>query len=227
MPSADGQKSRSFTTQKALMLAAEKLIAKKGIKHVSIKEIVKTAGQKNESALQYHFKNLQGLIAALQNYRSGQVRERRALLLEQQMAATNTPSLRDLCRLMVLPSFQLCQASIEHRRFVIGFSHGIALTENSALVLIGQYGGGGTSGETTGQLLRNVLPHLDESTYLQRMDIAIRLCSTTMGHHARQKQAFRGAHAEYFLSGLLDALEGLLNAPVSKETQALLKQHKC
>ena len=225
MPSADGQTSRSSTTQKALMLAAEKLIAKKGIKHVSIKEIVKAAGQKNESALQYHFKNLQGLIEALQNYRGGQIRKRRSLLLEQQMAATKTPSLRDLCRLMVLPSFQLCQTNIEHRRFVIGFSHEITLAKNSALALISQYGGGGTSGETTRQLLKNVLPHLDESTYHQRMDIAIRLCSTSMGHHARQKQAFRGSHAEYFLSGLLDALEGLLNAPVSKETQMLLKKH--
>ena len=225
MPSADGQTSRSSTTQKALMLAAEKLIAKKGIKHVSIKEIVKAAGQKNESALQYHFKNLQGLIEALQNYRGGQIRKRRSLLLEQQMAATKTPSLRDLCRLMVLPSFQLCQTSIEHRRFVIGFSHEITLAKNSALALISQYGGGGTSGETTRQLLKNVLPHLDESTYHQRMDIAIRLGSTSMGHHARQKQAFRGSHAEYFLSGLLDALEGLLNAPVSKETQMLLKKH--
>lgn len=46
------------------MRAAEKLIAVRGIENVSIRDIVSEAGQKNESALQYHFKSFTGLIAA-------------------------------------------------------------------------------------------------------------------------------------------------------------------
>ena len=222
MPKIDGQQSRSITTKKALMLAAEKLIAKKGIERVSIKEIVKTAGQKNESVLQYHFKNLQGLIKALQNFRSEQVRERRDMLLTQLLTETKKPKLRDLCRLMVLPSFQLCQGSAEHRRFIMGFSHEITLTEKSAVELIGKHGGGGTSGQKTARLLKEALPHLDGVAYEQRMDSAVRLCSTSMGYHARQKYAFKGKKAEFFLSSLLDALEGLLKAPVTKETRGIL-----
>lgn len=45
-PTQDGQKSRSSATQKSIMLAAEKLIAAKGIENVSIREIVKATGQK-------------------------------------------------------------------------------------------------------------------------------------------------------------------------------------
>ena len=40
------------------MRAAEKLIAQAGVENVSIRKIIAAAGQKNESALQYHFKNL-------------------------------------------------------------------------------------------------------------------------------------------------------------------------
>jgi AcrR family transcriptional regulator len=224
MSNIDGQKSRSFATQKALMLAAEKLIAENGIKNVSIKEIVKTAGQKNESALQYHFKNFQGLVKALQDFRSEEIRERRELILEELLKETKKPKLRDLCRLMVLPSFQLCQSSVEHRRFVIGFSHGVTMTENSAMEVVGKFGGRGTSGQRTRRLLRDALPHLDEISYRQRMDSAIRLCTASMNHHARQKQAFKGDNAAFFLNSLLDSLEGLLKAPVTKETQKFLKK---
>lgn len=224
MSTLDGQKSRSEATQKALMLAAEKLVAQKGIKNVSVKEIVKTAGQKNESALQYHFKNLQGLINSLEKYRSKQTQEKRESLLEELLADGTDPTLRDLCGIMVFPTFQLCKASVEYKRFVIGFSHEIALTESSALDKTNKHGGGGASGLKTGKLLRSVLPHLDEANFRHRMDGALRLCSVSMGHHARQKNAFKGASAEYFVSSLVDALEGLLSAPVSEETLNIAKQ---
>ena len=42
----DGQRTRSLNTQTALMEAAEKLVAKKGIENVSIKDIVRESGQK-------------------------------------------------------------------------------------------------------------------------------------------------------------------------------------
>jgi hypothetical protein len=39
-PPQNGQKSRSSVTQKSIMLAAEKLIAAKGIESVSIRDVV-------------------------------------------------------------------------------------------------------------------------------------------------------------------------------------------
>ena len=47
------------------MDAAESLIAEHDSYAVPLREIVKRAGQKNESALQYHFGNLQGLVSAI------------------------------------------------------------------------------------------------------------------------------------------------------------------
>ena len=61
----DSRQARSDATKHALMRAAERLIARCGMENVSISDIVVAAEQKNQSALQYHFTNLSGLIDAL------------------------------------------------------------------------------------------------------------------------------------------------------------------
>ena len=56
--------SRREATQTAIMRSVECLAAENGLENISIRDILARAGQKNESALQYHFKNLSGLLAA-------------------------------------------------------------------------------------------------------------------------------------------------------------------
>ena len=65
--------ARGDATRQALMKAAEQLFAEKGPSNVTIREIVEKAGQKNESALQYHFKNMEGLINATHRFRDQQI----------------------------------------------------------------------------------------------------------------------------------------------------------
>lgn len=52
----------SQKTREALMKAAERLIAEKGLGGVSVKEITRASGAKNESALHYHFGSVLGLM---------------------------------------------------------------------------------------------------------------------------------------------------------------------
>lgn len=221
-PKLNGQQARSLATQHALMEAAESLAASKGIQNVTIKDIVSEAGQKNESALQYHFRNLQGLINAIHLRRNQQTQEKRSELLAELSASATKASLRDLCRVMVLPTFLLARSDKKYRRYIVAFSHEIALATDSAFERVSKSGGGGQSGRQTGELLRTALSHLDEPLYRARMDLAIRMISASMGHRARQSSAFRGKAAELFISNLIDALEGLLKAPPSKETRTQL-----
>jgi len=220
-PLTDSRRARSEATKDALMRAAEKLIAEGGMENLSIREIVAVAGQKNESALQYHFKNLTGLLEAIHTERSEQVQAERAVSLAALLEKSSEPSLRQLCMLMVEPTFQLARANVEFRRYVKAFGHELAISDASPLTTASRKGGGGLSGQQTGSLLRKALPHLDEETYRSRMEAAIMLCSASMYHQARQKNAFRGHQSDLFLHGLIDALVGLLSAPVSPETQAL------
>lgn len=223
--SKDSRKARSEATRAALMQAAEKLIAQRGVENVTIRDIVAAAGQKNESALQYHFKSLSGLLEAIHAQRAALVRARRMESLRATLAETPAPSLRQLCALMVEPTFTLAQENVGFRRYIKAFGHELALSDTSPLKKISRQGGGGEGGYELGQLLRQALPHLDEQDYRRRMEAAVMLCSASMYHQARQKNAFRGAQSALFLNGLIDALFGLLSAPVSNETQALKNEN--
>lgn len=203
------------------MRAAEKLIAEHGIEHVAIRDIVAAAGQKNSSALQYHFGNFQGLVEALHAQRSGEVQARRTAMIQEALARTPEPSLREICRLMVAPTFELASAKPDFRRYVKAFGHQVTLADESALAVVNRQGGGGASGRRLGELLRRALPQLDEAAFRQRMDGALRFVSAALVTHARQRNAFRGAPAELFFSSLIDGLVGLLGAPESEETRAL------
>ena len=119
----NGQKIRSLATQTALMEAAENLFSDQGIHNVSAKDILREARQKNESALQYHFKNLQGLVHAIHRRRSQQTQEKRAELLTEKASATQKLTLRDLCELMVYPTFLLAKSDPQFRKYAAAFSH--------------------------------------------------------------------------------------------------------
>ena len=219
----DGQKARSLATQNALMLAAEKLIAEKGIQNVTKRAITSTAGQKNESVLQYHFQNLEGLIDEILKVRSIQTQEKRTELLDQLLRDTPKPTLRDICKLMVLPPYLLAKKDPDYCNYISAFSLEPALTTESAFLLIKNKGAGGESGRETGRLLRKMLNHLDDSAYQRRIDSAIRFTSVSMNHQARAPNAFEADDADLFINSLIDALEGLLSAPASNETIASAK----
>ncbi len=222
----DSRLARSEATKQTLMRAAEKLIAERGMENVSIRNIVTAAGQKNESALQYHFKNLTGLFKAIHKARSEQVHAKRAQLIEGMLVRATEPTLRDICMLMVEPTYALARDNPDFRRYVKAFGHELVLTNASSLAEVANHGGGGRSGMQTGRMLRAALAHLDTDAFQRRMDAAVRLCAASMYHQARQKHAFKGERAELFLHNLVDALAGLLSAPVSRESKSLATRLK-
>lgn len=219
----DARQARSQATQAALMRAAEKLIAERGIGNVTIRDIVTEAGQKNESALHYHFRNLAGLIDALHESRTAEIQSRRATLLSALLERTPQPSLRQLCKVMVQPTFELARANADFRDYVKAFGHEMAVSRHSAFSLVGRHGGGGASGRQTGALLRLAMAHLNEAGYRRRMESAVRFCAVSMYSQARQKNGFRGRQAELFFHSLVDALVGLLSAPESEQTRRMAR----
>lgn len=217
----DNRQARSDSTRNALMRAAEKLIAERGLENVTIRDILSEADQKNTSALQYHFKHLKGLIAATQADRARLVQAKRAELLEELLDSNPNPELREICTMMVRPAFDLATSRVDFRRYIKAFGHELALRESSAFTQVSKHGGGGSSGQQLGRLLRASLSHLDNAAYQQRLESAVRLCAASVYHQARQKNAFRGPQAELFINSLVDALVGLLGAPESPQTKAV------
>lgn len=222
----DNRQARSDATRQALMRAAEKLIAQRGLENVTIRDILSEADQKNTSALQYHFKHLKGLIAAIQADRAELLQTRRAELLENLLNSNPDPELREICTMMVRPAFELASSHVDFRRYIRAFGHELALGESSAFTEVSKHGGGGSSGQQLGRLLRNSMSHLDSAAFVQRLEAAVRLCAASVYHHARQKNAFRGPQAELFINSLVDALVGMLGAPESPQTKAVRRNIK-
>lgn len=217
---SDGRINRGEATRLALMRAAERLIAKHGIENVSVKDILREAKQNNASALQYHFGDLQGLIGAIRAARGQEIKAKRAVLTQALLARNPKPSLRDICKLMVMPVFELACADKGFRDAIKAFGHEIALAEGHASAPA-------LNADTSGSLkiaalFRDRLSALDDRIFFLRLDGALRYVAASMVHQAHQANAFRGPQSEMFLNNLADTLAGLLGAPVAEETQAFL-----
>ena len=188
--------ARGDATRQALMKAAEQLFSEKGPSNVTIREIVEKAGQKNESALQYHFKNMEGLINATHRFRDQQIVQARMAALEQLEKKAAIPSLRDIVQVMVKPTFMLARESSEFRRYIRAFSLMLAGGNVSTLVAVRR--GSGESDDRIAALLRRALPQLDPEGLERRLDSAIRFISISMYAQSREKNAFRGKAATCF-----------------------------
>lgn len=69
------------SAQERILVAAERLFVEAGFQ-VSLREIAAAAGQRNHSAVQYHFGDRAGLVDALYRYRMVPLNARRAELVE-------------------------------------------------------------------------------------------------------------------------------------------------
>jgi len=113
---------RADVTRAALIRAAEKLIASKGLADVSTREILKTAGQRNQSALQYHFGSKNGLIKAAVNERTLSIDARRLELMEN---IGDPPSFHDVCEILIKPLAELAENPDAGKDYLIFLSQAI------------------------------------------------------------------------------------------------------
>ena len=89
-------------TRAELIRAAERLFASRGIDGVSSREITRAAGQRNTSALQYHFGDRPSLLQAVIDKHRADTEPRRHALLDQ-CEADGSGDLRALAAALVLP----------------------------------------------------------------------------------------------------------------------------
>jgi len=118
----DGKAKRADATRTSLIEAAERLIAKKGLADVSTREILQEAGQRNQSALQYHFGSKDGLIRATINERTSQIDKRRQELLAE---IGDDPSLRQILEVLVLPLCELIENDAAGKNYLIFLAQAI------------------------------------------------------------------------------------------------------
>lgn len=90
-------------TAELLLTTAEQLFAEKGLGGVSTREIARAAGQKNHSAISYHFGSMPALLEAILDYRMTPLNQRRREMLDTVISAGGDQDLRSLVDVIVKP----------------------------------------------------------------------------------------------------------------------------
>ncbi|MDZ7684727.1 MAG: helix-turn-helix domain-containing protein [Gammaproteobacteria bacterium] len=217
---AEAGVNRADQTRERLMRAAEHLFAAEGIENVSVRAILREAGQKNESALHYHFVSKAGLIEALQAERVQQVIDLRREAVDAATADGREPVVRELCFLMVDAPFRLCSSDRGFRDFISVF--GQRLVVGNRPVNAHLQARRDTRLGHINALLKRHLPSLEDRLFEMRMESVTRFAMLAMSRRARSGGSFRGKAAQVFVNDLADTMAGILLAPVSNETREAL-----
>ncbi|MGE0624874.1 MAG: TetR/AcrR family transcriptional regulator [Pseudomonadales bacterium] len=210
----------SDSTRAQLLNAAETLFLQHGLDEVSLRAIVREAGQRNQSALQYHFGGRDGLLAAILSRRMAQIESRRQRLVDDALARNPDPELRHVCALLTRAPFVLCREDRTFRVFLGEFGQRLLASDRDLV----------TAGEDEHQpslrkmrsMLRQKLSHIDPGLLMLRFENAHAFALLAISRRARRGGSFRGRQAELFFNNLVDQLAGMLDAPVSDATRAEL-----
>jgi AcrR family transcriptional regulator len=193
-------------TRIAILLAAERLFADRGFS-VSLREIGVAAGQRNHSAVQYHFGTKERLVEALFEYRMVSRNRRRLELIERLRAAGQTADVAVLTDALARP---IAEHVLDNR----GRS---AYARFSARLILSGFqfsplGEAYTEGvEVVAELLAHALPGLTP----ERMNVVNLHMVTVLGSVEQRLEdpAFSDEQAQAAVADLMVTLAAILTAP--------------
>jgi AcrR family transcriptional regulator len=205
------------TTREAMIRAAERLFAERGINAVSLREVAAAAGQRNNSAVRYHFGSRDGLVDAVFEYRMARIDERRRAMLVALDAAGRGDDLRGLLEAVVYPlseSLGHDDGTSWYARFLrqIVFTPGVEVLSPSRRDV--------TRGlATVVARLKAHLAVLPAELRSQRVDLAFKLIVNALAdHEAALASAQPTESTSLLVAGLVDAAAAIVEAPVSEVT---------
>jgi AcrR family transcriptional regulator len=217
-------RSDATETRLALISAAERLFAEQGLQRTSLRQINQEAGQRNESAVHYHFGSREAVIAAILDLRTKPVNEDRLQMLEAARAFAGGAPLSSLAlaEIFVLPLARsitapggnhyvrfLTQLYLDHtswKRFSRG-AHDTALVQGLA------------------ELARSK-PYLPRPVLNQRFMAATGILNQMLAiveavmQTKRQREA--ALEAEVRVANIIDVIVGIFDAPVSPRAVSAL-----
>ena len=212
------QKAKIETSSREQLLdVAEALFLSEGVDEVSLRAIVREAGHKNPSALQYHFGNRKGLIDAIVGRRFQQQETRRAELLGTAKKRDRQLTLREICAIQVAAPYLLCREDYSYRD-VLG-TFGLRRLSTDADYYSAELNQGAPSLLALWELGSQYLGHLPQNVLTLRMEHTHGTAMLAMSRRARAKGSFRGRNADLFFNDLVDQITAMLEVPVSISTR--------
>lgn len=215
----------TISNREQIMQAAELLFAEKGIDSVSLNEINKAAGQKNTSALHYHFGNKQGLVQAIV-YRHYETIETRLQAALDELAERPDFSLRDLVICTITPFVEQLDSrqGINYLLIVAQL-----LNKSTDLLLVGhpdQIDKARTRAFRFFEVINKDLPGKIAVSRLVLFSSLLFHSLASYAQFARGEERNPLGSKPLFVANLVDSLVALVEAPVSKSTRQLVDSEK-
>lgn len=209
-------------TRLRLILAAEKLFGEQGIHGVTLKEINAAAGQRNESALHYHFGSKTALIEAILLHRARDIDVTRTEQVEALLARGEEKDLRALLRATFMPLMELL-AHEDGVRFVRFLAQ--VLNDPDFDLPIMAMRGDLPGIARANALIIAALGDLTPEIAIQRQRFLIEMTVSSLAIWTRHHDPVNETAArELFIANLFDSIVGFLTAQVSDETLEALKR---
>jgi AcrR family transcriptional regulator len=202
-----------------LLDAATQLWADNGSHLVSLNVIVEAAGQRNASALQYHFGNRDGLVEALFARHVPKVRERR----EEILARADTSDPRTAASALVLPLSALLSGDWRDRGFLCVAADLLGSSPHDRYEKIMASG----AADTVNRLMLSHLAELPPKVRSMRLRVAGMMIVHSLADQVRRF----GIHTEppdsgTFSSNLVDMYLASVCASVSDDTSLAIAAHQ-
>ncbi len=218
---------RRAETRHLLTVTAERIFALEGVSNTPLRRITQAAGQRNESAIQYHFGSREAVVQAILDLRTSVVNADRVRMLEvEQARADGSPlSARIIARIMVEPLAR-------HLRRAGAESHYIRFLAQLWLDR-GMWRRFENRSQDTGltaclKALHQANPHLPRSIVDQRFGLAIQMLNLGLASMeqliSERGDAYDWDKGEARIANLVDCIEAIFLAALSPATVEALSR---
>jgi AcrR family transcriptional regulator len=207
----------SEETRSRLIRAGERLFAEHGIEVVSLREITRAAGQRNATALQYHFGDRRGLLRAILARHGTDVEGERHGMLDELEARAEVDA-REWVEALVLPA----AAKLADRDGGRDYLRIMAELMNRPDPRFDRQSLEDTRSSVNRwrKLIAPLMPELSVNR-LHRRFTALRIMHFEL---ARRAESSRRRDDRLFTSHLVDLIGTILLSPVSEQTSGLLRE---
>lgn len=206
-------------TKERLFQAAEQLFADLGIEAVSARQIALAAGQKNQSAIRYHFGSKDDLIAALLGRRIAEINERRARLLAEPGVEHD---IRALIGAIAIPLAERVGRDGHGGAYVRFLAH--VFSDRRRRDLLIEHGASAALLRRIYADLRRLAAQLPDALFAERLRLMVGGIIHALAD--RERLRAKGDAGPFvlphdaFMNNLIDAGVGILTAPASPATLA-------
>lgn len=215
MSKVDDSPSRAERTRELILAAAERLFAEDGVFAVSNRQVSEAAGQGNNTAVGYHFGTKADLVRAIARKHTARIEEIRVGMVE---AAGDSTDLRDWLTCLVRPVTDHLAAAGSPTWFA---RFGAQVMTDPALRPIIIEENQSPSLARILSKLDDCVPDLPDDVRAERMDMARQLLVHMLGERERalaENTPTPRATWHDAGTGLIDALVGLWQAPVTNDS---------